>query len=277
MQQRLAHGLFIRDHLPAVVAGGDRCRDVILYLHGLGESGLCFEQVMIDRRLASWHQVAVDLPGYGKSPWSDQPIDFACTADRLVDWLARSQLPPVVVVGHSMGGVLGADVARRAPSHVRGFLNVEGNISFADCTFSRDAAALELADFLESGGESLIDEVYRGGVDDAALRGYYASLRMADRRQLHRDSTELVARSRAETLASESAAVAVPIRYVLGNPRGTGTRSRSLLDASGVRWIAIEDAGHWPYLDQHDAFVDVLSSFLATVLDVESNRGSNHV
>lgn len=272
MRQQLVHGLFVREQPPAVAHTATAGADVVVYIHGLGESGLCFEQLMADRRLGGWRQLAVDLPGYGKSQWPETPLDFAATAEALVAWLEACELPPAVIVGHSMGGVLGADVARRAPDRVRGFLNVEGNVSFDDCTFSRDAAEMELSEFAEGGMSRLLDNLYLEGLEDRALRGYYASLRLADPRQLHGDSAALVDRSRAETLAAETASVDCPVRYVLGDPRGTGKRSRALLDAAGVRWLAIADAGHWPYLDQHDAFVDVLVAFLASVL--EENRSS---
>lgn len=275
MKQDFAHGLFVREQRPAVVEDAEGARDVVVYVHGLGESGLCFERLMADRRLGAWRQLAVDLPGYGKSPWPEQPLDFAATVERLIDWMTGLSLPPAIVVGHSMGGVLGADLARRAPDRVRAFVNVEGNISLKDCTFSMDAAGFDFATFVDAGRASLVDDIYGRGMGTEtgceALRGYYASLRMADPRQLHRDSVALVRRSRAETLAAETAAIEAPTRYVLGHPRGAGERSRSLLDEASVRWTAIEDAGHWPYLDQHDVFVDVLVSFLATMLDDESS------
>jgi alpha-beta hydrolase superfamily lysophospholipase len=45
----------------------------ILYIHGLGESGLCFEQLISDKRLREWTHIVHDLPGYGKSPWTVSP------------------------------------------------------------------------------------------------------------------------------------------------------------------------------------------------------------
>lgn len=274
MRQHFVNGLFVRDQPPALARGEAPARDVILYLHGLGESGLCFEGLMADRRLGAWHQLALDLPGYGKSPWPDQPLDFAATVERLASWLAAAELPPVALVGHSMGGVLGADLARLVPARVRGFCNIEGNVSIEDCTFSLDVAAYRPEEFLASGRAELLDGIYRGGLDEEPLRSYYASLRLADPRQLQRDSVELVARSRAETLAEETAAAPPPVLYVLGDPRGTGARSRALLDAAGVRWHAVENAGHWAYLDQPDAFVDVLVAFLATVLAADPADGT---
>lgn len=265
LRQQPRNGLFVRERPVA------ESRGVLLFVHGLGESGLCFEALLDEPRLDAWRRLAIDLPGYGKSPWQPEPCDFAATTARLAAWLDAEDLPPVVVVGHSMGGMLGADLARLVPARVRAFLNVEGNISFADCTASQEAAVDTLENFLARGHRALLERTDQGGAEDRALRGYYASLRLADPRQFHRDSVELVERSRAETLAAETAAVACPTHYVLGDPRGTGTHSRALLDAAGVSWQAIADAGHWPYLDQHEHFVDALIAFLHVVIaDTES-------
>jgi len=259
--QRPLAGLFARWRSPA------QARGTILFMHGLGESGLCFEALLREPRLAAWRLVAVDLPGYGKSPWPPTPSCSSSTVETLAAWMQAAELMPAVVVGHSMGGVLGADLVRRHPECACGFLNVEGNISFDDCTLSREAAADSLGVFLAGGHGRLLDAVYRRGVADPPLRGYYASLRMADPSQLHRDACALVKRSKRERLASETAAVACPVRYLLGDPRGAGARSRALLDTAEVAWRAIPHAGHWPFLDQHQAFVDALVSFLASAAE----------
>ena len=249
-------GLFVRERAPASPRG------TVILLHGLGESALCFEALLREPRLAAWRLVAPDLPGYGKSAWPEQPIDFAETVDRLEAWMMALALPPAVIVGHSMGGVLGADLARQAPERVRAFVNVEGNITLDDCTLSADAEAYSVDAFLNRGHATLIDGIAEQGRNDRALRGYHVSLRLCDPRQLHRDAVELVARSRAGGLAGETAAVDAPVIYVLGDPRGTGAASRARLDQAGVAWRAISPAGHWPYLDQHDAFVTLLTTFL---------------
>ncbi len=142
------------------------------------------------------------------------------------------------------------------------FVNIEGNISLDDCTLSREASAFDRDAFLSGGLETVLEGVYRRGIDDAPFRGYYASLRLCDPRVLHRDSVELVDRSRSESLAQDLAAVPVPTIYVLGDPRGAGARSQELLNDAGVTWRPIADAGHWPYLDQHETFVSKLQHFL---------------
>jgi len=68
IRHRFEHGLYVREreaHQAQPPAGA------LLYIHGLGESGLCFEPLLASPRLATWRQLTIDLPGYGKSPWRD--------------------------------------------------------------------------------------------------------------------------------------------------------------------------------------------------------------
>jgi len=234
----------------------------VLYIHGLGESALCFEHVMADPRLKRWPQLAVDLEGYGKSLWAKTPLSFEEQADRLAQLIERRGLEAVIGVGHSMGGVVGTFLCERSSS-VRGFFNVEGNISFGDCGYSRRAAGYSLEAWLDRGLDDVLEVIYTDQDENAAVnRAYGASIQMGDPRAFHRDSEELVALSKSETLAKTLAAAAARTVYLHGAPRGTGERSLALLAEAGIETIAIQDAGHWPFLDQHDAFVDALADFL---------------
>jgi pimeloyl-ACP methyl ester carboxylesterase len=180
----------------------------------------------------------------------------------LADFVETNIPGNVVVVGHSMGGVIGSRLCRKLPERIRGLINVEGNISFDDCTWSRRIAAYSLDDFLVSGHAAIRDEVYLQGAAASPLRGYYVGLSNCDPHALWHNAVELVALSRSEVLAAELAAVAARSWYVLGQPGGTGRHSRRLLDQAGCRWLAIEEAGHWVFLDQHARFVGCLESVL---------------
>lgn len=237
----------------------------MFYLHGLGESGLCFERLMIEPRLDTWQHVAPDLPGYGKSLWPRSAHDFTAQAAALAAWLTARRAEPVILVGHSMGGVVGTLLAEQAPHLVRALVNVEGNISADDCTLSAEVAAQSFEEGLDGGFETIFDRVYQAGVEARPQRGYYASLRFCDPRVLYRDSVELVRLSEGEGLALRLGGLANPTVYLLGAPGGTGLHSRGLLDDAGVLWRAVPDAGHWPYLDRHDRFVDELVRFLESL------------
>lgn len=209
--------------------------------------------------------MAPDLPGYGKSLWPRTPYAFGAQASALAAWLHGRGADPVVLIGHSMGGVIGTFLAEQAPELVRAFVNVEGNISDDDCTLSAAVAGQAPEAYLAGGLDRVLDGVYDAGVEMRAQRGYYASLRFCDPRVLYRDSVELVRLSHGAGLARRLGSLERPTVYLLGSPGGTGLRSRGLLDDAGVLWRAIQDAGHWPYLDQHERFVDELVRFLGTL------------
>ena len=242
-------------------------RGTLLYLHGLGESGLCFERVITDPRLDAWTHVVPDMIGYGKSSWSRQPFDLEQHAVVLEQLMDRLELGPVTLVGHSMGGVIGLHLARC--SAVEAFVNVEGNISPADCTGSAVAAGQTLEQWLDQGFQDFLDSLYVPGDEDdpgvergRVLQAYGASAHMSDPRTFHLNSRDLVRESSTETLAARLADLGIPQVYIHGFPRGTGERSRHLLQTAGIPLERLEPAGHWPYLDQHDDFVHTLVTFL---------------
>ncbi len=164
-----------------------------------------------------------------------------------------------------MGGVIGLELAERRPDLVRAFVNVEGNVSLDDCTYSGRAVAYSLEQFLSGGMDAVRSEVYELGRRNLAERTYYPSLCMCDPRAFHLNGTELVAVSNGEELAGRLARLDCPHRYLLGRPRGTGPLTRDLLGAAGVDWRTIDDAGHWPFLDQPRSFLSALGEFLEEV------------
>ncbi|MCB1055773.1 MAG: alpha/beta hydrolase [Acidobacteria bacterium] len=258
IEQRFDRGVHLR-------SAGTGERGTLLLIHGLGESGLAFEGLLRSPRLAPWKMLAPDLPGYGKSPWGAKTLSLEEVALAVGRWFAARPEGAVVVVGHSMGGVVGTLFCERFASEVRGLVNVEGNVSPGDCIFSSRIAAHPADTFETAALPGLLDSVYRAGLDDRPMRTYFASMSLADARQLHRHSVELTEISGTETLARHQAALGVPSIYLLGDPRGTGERSRALLEEAGVRWRAIPDAGHWVFLDQPELFEDELLAFLDTL------------
>lgn len=231
----------------------------LLWLHGLGESGRCFEAIVDHPRLAGFASVVPDLPGYGRTPALPEPPDLPALADLLAAWLRALGGPPPVVVGHSMGGVLGVLLAERHPDALAALIDVDGNVSLGDCTYSGRAAAVDRATFVAEGMAAIRAFVAERAVGDAAHAGYLTSLALADAATLHRHAQDLVAFSAPEDSARRRAALRVPVAYVAGAPGGACARSRALLDAAGVTRVDVFPSGHWPFVDQPDAFAEAVA------------------
>lgn len=88
--------------------GGSDSGPLLVLLHGLGACADVFagtEQVLAERWPGGW--LAVDLPGHGCSDW-DPPYSFARHAEAVR--LLIPQDRDFVVLGHSMGGVVGLEL-----------------------------------------------------------------------------------------------------------------------------------------------------------------------
>jgi pimeloyl-ACP methyl ester carboxylesterase len=94
--------------------GGSDTGRLLVLLPGLGATADVFagaERVLDDSWPGGW--LAVDLPGHGRSAW-DPPYTFARHADAVGALLPRDR--DVVVLGHSMGGVVALELAVTSPS-----------------------------------------------------------------------------------------------------------------------------------------------------------------
>lgn len=245
-QWSLEHGMTVRR------TGAGPC---IVWIHGLGESSSSWEPVVA--ALPDRTHVLVDLPGYGRSPWPDDVVALPEVAARFARWLANEQ--PALLVGHSMGGVLATLVAELAP--VRGVIDVDGNLTRGDCTFSAQASAYRLEDFTSHGFAAIRAEIYANGVTRPELRGYHAAMCFASPAVFHRHAQDLIELSTSDTLGPRLAALPAPKLFIAGVPDGICAASRARLDELRIPWLGIEPAGHWVYLDQLERFVDALRSF----------------
>lgn len=256
MEHIFRNGLMTRDIHPV------DAQQTLLYIHGLGESSLCFQEMMELIADPSLRQLAPDLPGYGRSPWPEHPLSLEACADYLHGWMEAEELKPVVWIGHSMGGVLGQIFCEKYPHRITGFLNVEGNISIEDCAFSGQVVTHDGPDFNTIGFPGIQRRIYEKGLTSPAFAGYYASMRFADPRQFRQNSYDLVSQSKSQTLAQRMASLNMPVHYIAGHPGGASDRSIELIVQAGIPYSILSPSTHWPFIDQPSAFRDALRVFL---------------
>lgn len=99
----------------------------VLLVHGLGgDAGHWVEQLAHLWR--SRRALALDLRGHGASQaGGDGDYSVEAFADDVVAVAEALELPPFVLVGHSMGGSVAAEVVHRHPERVAGLLLVDPN------------------------------------------------------------------------------------------------------------------------------------------------------
>ena len=86
----------------------------LVYLHGAG--GLFPEEPLLERLAETHHVYAPEWPGYGEEEDEERiedMLDFALHGWDVIECLALDAAP--VLVGHSMGGMIAAEMACLAP------------------------------------------------------------------------------------------------------------------------------------------------------------------
>jgi pimeloyl-ACP methyl ester carboxylesterase len=92
-------------------------RTPVVFIHGLGGQWQNWIE-NIPRAALERRTVALDLPGFGLSPMPPERISISGYADVVEAACRDLALGPVAVVGNSMGGFVGAELAIRHPQRV---------------------------------------------------------------------------------------------------------------------------------------------------------------
>jgi pimeloyl-ACP methyl ester carboxylesterase len=87
-------------------------------VHGAFAGGWCWEPAVTELELRGHTVVAPDLPGSGSDTTPVEQVTLDAYVDRVGEVLA-AQPEPVVLVGHSMGGVVITQTASRYPDNVK--------------------------------------------------------------------------------------------------------------------------------------------------------------
>jgi non-heme chloroperoxidase len=129
----------------------------VLMLHGITDSWRSFEPVLphLD---PGWHVLALSLRGHGGSAKPADGYTPAHMAGDVAQFIAAMELPPVVVVGHSMGATVALRLAVDHPDCVRAVAGLGTFASFRDKP--------GLVDWVRSAIDPLADPVPRALADE---------------------------------------------------------------------------------------------------------------
>lgn len=92
-----------------------------ILVHGGMHGGWCWEKVVPLLKQAGHEALAPDLPGSGRDDVAPQDVTLKMTGGFIAD-LARNQSEPVVLVGHSLGGITISEAAEQAPEAILGLV-----------------------------------------------------------------------------------------------------------------------------------------------------------
>jgi pimeloyl-ACP methyl ester carboxylesterase len=237
-------------------------------LHGIGADGRMFLPI-IDRLWESGFRPGIPwLPGYGPKPLNG-PLTFPGLAATLAAELDVLGTERVILLGHSIGGMLALEFAATFPGRVRALILSATTPAFGsrDGSFQRDFlkarlgpldAGRTMAELAQEAAPRLVGsdavpeaiaEVSRlmAAVPEATFRAALACLVTFDRR-------------------ADLARIAVPTLLIAGEedtnaPLKTMTRMAEAIP--GARLEVLPRIGHLAPLECPDRYADIVRRFLA--------------
>jgi len=231
-----------------------------VFIHGLGASKNSFDRCFGMEAFRDYTLAALDLPGCGESSRQD---DFSYTmkdqADLVLRWIGGLELAGIILVGHSMGGVISLYLTEALGTQVKAFFNLEGNLSREDCIFSDKVASGSREDFESKGFEkfrSTLSEAIQKN-PSPGLKNYYQNISRAYPRALYLSSASLVKESCHGNLNQRFSALPVKKWYVFGE-KSVNRSARSFMDASKIPYFIVPESGHFMMDDQPDSFYRML-------------------
>ncbi|HHQ14833.1 MAG TPA: alpha/beta hydrolase [Chromatiales bacterium] len=121
---------------------------LLLFVHGLGCSKRSFQGAWAEPRLRAFSLLAVDLPGFGRSPrpegYSYELDEQAGVLTALIDAHATRRIH---VVAHSMGGSLALLVPPRTLARLDNLVLVEPRLLKESCGVAAEASRHEFDEF----------------------------------------------------------------------------------------------------------------------------------
>ncbi|MBM4007123.1 MAG: alpha/beta hydrolase [Planctomycetes bacterium] len=253
-------------------------RRTLLFVHGLGESGLCFREAFDRLGSLDCNLLAPDNVGYGRSSAARQgDYSFRTQIVRLTNLVAHLNLRRLTVVGHSLGGILATYWPSTENSMaLEGLVNIEGCLTPADTLFSK----LAVEAYRGCGGnfeqwcrwfqDEFMEKLISGGPGACwpSHRRYYASLSFCRPKAFLANALEIAEKSRPVegTSASEIGHLyaSIPLRKVYcWGTESLSEPAQGLLKQAGLSNHMIQTPSHWPMVDRPEEFYGFLAEWIA--------------
>ena len=248
--------------------------DVLLLLHGVTGAKEDFSDHLDPLAERGWRVIAPDLRGHGESgqPAGQEQYSFELMCTDVEAFLDTLGLDRIVLLGHSMGGVVAQRMALTHGDRLRGLVlmdtthgpsGLDPALVEAGIALVRDEGIASLADLLAQAPGINSSEAHQrilrtrdGFADfgDRKLRSVSPDMFQVMARQLL-DRPDLLDRVRSLTMPTLVLVGSLDTPYV--------EPSRRLADAiDSAQLVEIPDAGHNPQFEAPERWLEAISSFL---------------
>jgi pimeloyl-ACP methyl ester carboxylesterase len=235
--------------------------NTIVFVHGFGSSKEHFRYAFNSPLFKNFTIVASDLIGFGQSS-GPEDFDYSIKeqASIILELLDILGTETFHLCGHSMGGLVAMKMVELEPKRVLSFINLEGNLTIDDCTFSGRVVESTLEEFASEGRSKLEKEFSDAGRDDPSMGEYTETFCMASTAALYKSAYHTVEDS--STPLIEKFLRIKNACYVYGEKNRGMFPSEKLLRASEVPIFYIERSGHSMAIENPHQLYGVMRTFI---------------
>ena len=250
------------DGVPIAFDERGRGAPTLVFVHGwCGERG--FWRATAQALSSSHRCLTLDLAGHGASGAARSRWALASLADDVVAVVTAAGVDDAILIGHSMGGPVALLAAARLAPRVRGVIAVE---SLHDADFEYAPGFLDgVAAGLEADYPRALEASVRGVVAPGAAPGLVDWICARALRTDRAAAIGLLRGLEGFELAAALRGAGVPVRVINAAPRAGGglvtasEKNRALADFDV---LLLEDAGHFPMLEQPGRFMPLLERWI---------------
>lgn len=235
----------------------------LLYLHG----GACSKNDFLDLtqrpEFNNYKIIAFDFPGCGNSNY---PAGIKLDIDDLVEVthviIQELDLHQIILVGHSMGGLIGLLYAKRY-GNVDAFVSIEGNLAPENCVFSRKVAAgRSYKEFLNIKFPELQHNL--ASSEKLGFRKWSESLLHASPQAFYDYCPSIVHYSDDTATLKIYLELSIPKIYMYGSENKQVLTFLEKFREKNCNTAEIPESNHFPFYDNPNAFYVALHNFLST-------------
>jgi len=259
----------------------------LVLIHGITSSSRTWKSVM-PRLAEKYTVIAPDLLGHGKSAKPQGDYSLGAYASGVRDLLVALEIPKATIVGHSLGGGIALQYAYQFPDRVGRLVLVDSGGIDKDVNIVLRAATLPgaelvlpimFADPLHEAGLKVRGFLNKVGLHPSAdVQGVsegFSSLTEADARRAFLHTVRSVIDPMGQKVSAKDRlylAADIPSLIVWGErdriiPSSHGQLAHELMPNS--RLELFPGAGHFPFNDDPDRFIEVLNDFIESTEPAE--------
>ena len=256
-----------------VIAG--HAHPPVVFVHGFA-CGHTDWDAQVAHLSPRFQTVAVDLRGHGASPGSAADCSIERYGADISEIMRALNLPPAIIVGHSLGCRAVVEAALQAPEHTKALVLVDGS-QFAAAMGSILKAAFAQPNGFATMAQELFKDMFTAKSDPVMAQAVVdRALRLP--RQIGEKMLSDLQRYDEHRLTASLRSLQIPV-MAIQTTHSNEKRQRSTLKKNqtspylamlreavpAVRVEIVEDTGHFPQLDEPAQTNVLLDSFLAAL------------